>query len=184
MSSNVHAPKQLYLSGFVDLGKKEFGGSLLKGNPRESRPISIKRPLHLVMRSSLARNELTFLAPKRAKRIENAIRRQATLQGVKIFRYANSGNHLHLIILPRSRIAFRAFIRGITGVIARITLRVERGNAVRKKFWDARPFTRLIEWGREFKTVSNYVVQNTLEAIGFMPYQPRQHKARLLSAVG
>lgn len=182
--TKVRSPKQLYLPGFSGLGAKVFGGALLKGNPRESRPLSVKRPLHLVMRSSLARGKLTFLDPKRAKRIENAIRRNGVLQGVKIFRYANSGNHLHLIILPQSRVAFHSFVRGISGVIARITFGVERGKALGKKFWDARPFTRILEWGREFKTVSKYVLQNTLEAIGFIPYQPRKHKARLVSAVG
>ena len=42
------------------------------------------------------------------------------------------------------------------------------------KFWDARPFTRIVEWGRDFKNFGFYILQNTLEATGFMPYQPRR----------
>lgn len=174
-------PKQPFFPFFNGLGLKEFGGSLLKGNPRESRPLSIKRPLHVVMRSSLAKAELSFLSPIRAKKIEATIRRLGLLKGVKVYRYANSGNHLHLVVLPRSREAFRAFLRSVTGIIARMTLGVERGKGLGKKFWDARPFTRIIEWGREFRTISHYVLQNTLEAIGFIPYQPRKHKAKLVS---
>jgi hypothetical protein len=43
--------------GFGQLGVKKFGGSSLRGNAREQRPIAVKRPIHLVMKSSLARGE-------------------------------------------------------------------------------------------------------------------------------
>ena len=167
--------RQGLLPGFGKLSKKDFGGALLKGNPRECRPISAKRPIHLVMRSSLAKGELSFLRPKRAKIIETLVRRLARERGVRIYRYANSGNHLHLVLLPRSRTAFVSYIRAVSGLIARITLEVERGRALGVKFWDARPYTRIVEWGREFKAVCAYVLQNTLEATGFIAYQPRRY---------
>jgi len=181
---------QPFLIGFENLGVKEFGGILIKGNPREQRPIAIKRPMHLVMRSSKATGEMSFLRSIRAKKIEAVVRSVGVATGVKVYRFANSGNHIHLIILPRSREAFIAYIKAITGIIARITLGVERGKKKRtssgSQFWDARPYTRIIEWGRDFRTASNYLLQNTLEALGFIPYQPRKgahlHKARLLSS--
>jgi REP element-mobilizing transposase RayT len=174
--------KQPFLAGFEKLGVREFGGSLIKGNAREARPIAIKKPMHLVMRSSLATGELSFLRSVRSRKIEAAVKRLGERTGVRVYRYANSGNHIHLLVLPRSRAAFKAYLRAITGLIARITLGVERGRALGKKFWDARPYTRIIEWGREFKAVAAYVAQNTLEALGFIPYQPRKHKSRLQSA--
>ena len=161
--------KQHYFQGFDKLGIKEFGGSLLKkGNPREARPISIKKPIHLVLKSSLATGELSFLRTCRVDRIEKLVSRIGKIQGVKVYRYANSGNHLHLVVLPRSKVAFRSFLRAIAGLIARVTLGAERGKAKGIKFWDARPFTRIIEWGKEFDIVSRYVQQNILEAIGFI----------------
>jgi REP element-mobilizing transposase RayT len=175
----MRGPRQPLLPGFSGLKTKEFGGALLKGNPREARPVSTKRPMHLVMRSTLATGARSFLSPHRAKRIDALIRSVGRDKGVRIYRYANSGNHLHLIVLPRSRVAFRSFLRAITGLIARITLAVERGRAAGLKFWDARPFTRILEWGRDFKAVSDYLTENTLEAIGFIPYRPRNRKARL-----
>lgn len=65
-------------------------------------------------------------------------------------------------------------MRALSGVIARMVLGAERGHAKGLKFWDARPFSRIIEWERDFKSLGFYILQNTLEATGFMPYQPRR----------
>lgn len=124
------APKQLLFPTFTKLQKRDFGGSLIKGNPREARPLSVKRPMHLVLRSTLARGELSFLRGKRARKIRELVTRTGSNHDVRVYRYANSANHLHLIILPKSRKAFNAFIRSISGLIARLTLGVERGRAL------------------------------------------------------
>jgi hypothetical protein len=44
-----------------------------------------------------------------------------------------------------------------------------------QKFWQFRPFSRVMSWGRDFKSGCEYVVQNTLEALGFIPYKPRRN---------
>ena len=88
--------------------------------------------------------------------------------GIKVYRFANSGNHLHLLVQPTSRQAYLNFIRALTGIIARIVLNAERGSAsMIDRFWDSRPFTRIVEWGKDFAGVRNYIDLNTLEAIGF-----------------
>jgi REP element-mobilizing transposase RayT len=170
----MRSKQQPRLPGFGKLDVIEFGGSLLKGNPRERRPISIKQPMHLVMRSELACGDRSFLKKSNARRIEPLVRRLAKEKGVKLYRFANSGNHLHFLVLPSSKKAFYAYIRAISGLIARISLGVERGKAKGLKFWDARPYTKIVEWGREFRSVCNYILRNTLEAVGFIPYQPRR----------
>jgi REP element-mobilizing transposase RayT len=169
---------QLSFKEFEKEKVKDFGGALLKGNPRDRRPITAKRPMHLVMRSSLAHGEYSFLRGKRDRQIHSLVQKVAKDKGVKIYRFANSGNHLHLLVLPRSREAFNAFIRSISGLIARLILGAERGNAKGLKFWDARPFTRLLEWGRDFKVACGYVLQNKLEALGFIPYQSRNESRK------
>jgi hypothetical protein len=151
---------------------KHFGGAYLKGNPKEKRPLSIKRPTHLVMRSQLARGRYSFL--RYDKKINEIINKQGRNLGVKIYRLANGGNHLHLIILSSSRRAFNAFIRAISGLIARLILKIERGSAKNLQFWEKRPFTRIVEWGKDYKSVCAYLLQNTLEALGFIDYQPRK----------
>lgn len=174
---NSRAPKQL---GFAILEKnavKSFGGDLLKkSNPKGKRPITTKRSMHLVMRSSLAKGNKSLL--KNEKQIRFILTNQSTRFGVKIYKYANAGNHLHMIIRPSSRKAFHKFIKAVSGLIARLILKAERGQPVKQQFWDQRPFTRIIEWGREFTTVSSYLTQNILEAIGFINYQPRKNRFR------
>ncbi len=134
----------------------------------------MKRPIHLVMRSTMATKELSFLRPVRAKRIELIVRKQALRFGLKVYQYANTGNHLHLVVRTNRRDAFRAFIRAISGIIARVTTGIERGALLGGRFWDARPFTRILEWGREYKNVCAYILQNILEVLGLVPYQPRK----------
>jgi hypothetical protein len=157
---------------------KFHGGSRLKSHPKIARPVSIKRSMHLVLRSSLAKGPLTFLQQERSRNITRIISNQAAKFGVKIYRLANAGNHLHLIVLPRSRRGFAGFIRSISGLIARQTLGAERGCARDVKFWDARPFSRIVEWGKDFKGTCRYLAQNTLEAWGFISYTPREPLAR------
>lgn len=173
--------KQLLFPSFERLKTREFGGDRVRGNPREARPISVKRPMHLVMRSSLASGERSFLRPARARSVRTIIDRAALAHGVKVYRLANSGNHLHLIVLPDSRKSFQRFIRTISGLIARLTLGTERGRAKNLKFWDARPFTRILEWGRDYRRACAYLLRNTLEAHGFIPFAPRARRKKVRS---
>ena len=41
-------------------------------------------------------------------------------------------------------------------------------------FWEFRPFSRIVNWGRDFKTCVQYLKKNVLEALGFVPYKPRK----------
>jgi hypothetical protein len=54
-------------------------------------------------------------------------------------------------------------------------LGVERGKAKGIKFWLYRPYTRVVVgFKRGYQIVSDYILQNHLEAIGVIPYQPRK----------
>jgi hypothetical protein len=173
ISTGMKRAKQLGFEILEGNSLKFFGGAYLKsGNPKSKRPISIKRSSHLVMRSLLAKGSLSFL--RHDEEIRSTINTQAKKFGVKVYRLANGGNHLHMVILPRSRAAFNSFIRSISGLIARKVLKAERGDPKNLKFWEKRPFTRIVEWGRDYKKVCSYLLQNTLEALGFVEYQPRK----------
>ena len=41
-------------------------------------------------------------------------------------------------------------------------------------FWEFRPFSRIVNWGRDFKNCVQYLKKNVLEALGFVPYKPRK----------
>ncbi|HEY8278737.1 MAG TPA: transposase [Bdellovibrionota bacterium] len=145
-----------------------FGGDLLRGNPKGRRPFSHHSALHLVVRSTLAKGPRSMLLPRHRKQILAIVRKQARTFEVKVYRYANSGNHLHFLVRPpRTRAQFVGFTKAITGLIARTVTQARRGKKVGLRFWDKRPFSRIIRWGRAFQCCARYVTRNTLEAMGF-----------------
>lgn len=167
------SPQQLGFEILEHKSAKHFGGAFLKkSHAKTKRPMTTKRSLHLVMRSSLAKGDRSLL--KHAAAIRQIIQRQSDAFGVKVYRLANAGNHLHMVILPSSRKSLSGFLRSISGLIARKVLGVEKGSSKKIQFWDQRPFTRILEWGREYRTVLRYLVQNSLEAFGFIAYTPRK----------
>lgn len=70
-----------------------------------------------------------------------------------------------------------AFIRTISGLIARATLGTERGKAKGLKFWDALPFSRILECGKDYRQACAYLRRNVLEARGFITYRSRHMNA-------
>ncbi len=42
-----------------------------------------------------------------------------------------------------------------------------------QRFWQFRPFSRALNWGRDYRGCCEYLVRNTLEAFGFIAYRPR-----------
>jgi len=180
--------------------EREFGGSLLKkSHAKKPRPISIKNSMHLTLRSSKAKGKMSFLANRQRRLlIEQKIHEVAAKFGVRIYKLAIVGNHIHILLRATYRKGFISFLRSITGIIARIILGAERGaakpgkgtdartqyahgpNTHRTKttrFWDQRPWTRVITWMKDFANVKKYVQQNFNEAMGFVPYKPRKTSA-------
>jgi len=146
--------------------KLEFGGKEFKNyNPNSSRPLAVKTPIHVVMRAPMARAHLSMLFYD--KEIRKIIKKQSEKSGVKIHDFANSGNHLHFVCTLTRIDGWKAFIRAVSGLIARTVLGAERGKAIGAKFWEARPWTRILAWGRAYKIVRNYIGINKTEAFGF-----------------
>lgn len=178
------AKKQLsFLNEYNKPVAKQFGGALLKGNPKEKRPLSLKSPLHLVLKSQRAFGPNSMLAKAHAQKIDHLVRRQAVACGVKIYHFVNVGNHLHLVVRLQDRRLYRVFIRAVSGLIARQVLGKERGPKLaprdlsldlkmkprmrtkrKVQFWLARPFTRLVAWGADYKGLSHYMRKNQTQA--------------------
>lgn len=148
--------------------KSCFGGHIYAGNPKSKRPFFSNQALHVVLRSSHAKGHNSMLRDRHCNAIKYLVRKQALRFRIELYRYANSGNHLHLLVKPgRNRKQFTSFIRAISGLIVRQVLRAERGQAKGIKFWDARPFTRVVSWGKAFERCALYIEKNILEALGF-----------------
>ncbi len=161
-----------------------FGGSLLKGsNPKKKRTFKNTLPLHIVLRSEHAKGKNSLL--KWNKEIDSILELFAQRQGIRIYGAANAGNHLHLVVQAPSRDRLSNFLRAISGRIAQLVLEKAEfdqvkghrvvnagseqkdldGANIKMRFWDARPWSRLVTWGREFNSVLRYLGINSTETL-------------------
>ena len=159
---------------------KAYGGELLKTRKGRAhgRPLDTKRTMHLVLRSSLAKGEWSFSRHK--KKIRLIADKFAQKNGVRLLSLANVGNHLHFHIQLGNRYAYRPFIRAITAAIAMTVTGASRwqplesqiasklvGKSTNKaKFWDYRPFTRVVIGFRALLNLKDYIRINQLEGGG------------------
>jgi len=162
-----------------------------------------REAIHLVMRSSWAKGPTSFRHPSNKNKIEAVLRAVALKHQVRVYRKAIVGNHIHLVFKVPDRHGYCAFIRSISGQIARHIMRKQSfknflkqqqgdGGAQAKnqevqgkdqQFWQFRPWTRILCWGKDFKTCCGYVVDNVSEALGFIPYKKtRSRYERLLGS--
>jgi REP element-mobilizing transposase RayT len=146
--------------------KKAYGGELLKTRKGRSgpRPLDTKNTMHLVIRSSKARGDWSFR--KHAGKIEKIVQKFSKKYGVGIISMANVGNHLHFQIKLANRYTYKPFIRAITGAIAMAVTGASRWKKVTGKFWDHRPFTRVVQSFRGFLKLRDYIRINQIEGYG------------------
>lgn len=143
--------------------KDFFGGSLLKGNAKTKRPMSSKLPIHLTLRTH---TKNSMRKPRAFGLVNDLVYKTAKKHGVKIYEFANAGNHLHILLrLPHIR-SWAAFIRELSGRISQ-EMQQLKGPEKGQKYWMHRPFTRLVAgWRKAFKTAKHYIVLNAWEADG------------------
>jgi len=155
--------KQLALFKAPDL----FHGSNLRDGKRKiARPLDPKRAIHLILKSSQARGAHSLLQPRYAKRIKNLIEVTAKKYGIKIYQFANVGNHLHLLVKAPARLEFQNFLRVISGKIAILVTKAKKGQK-NGKFWDHLAFTRIVNWGKDLNRITYYFIKNEIESFGY-----------------
>jgi hypothetical protein len=103
------------------------------------------------------------------------MRSQARKAGVRVYEYATVGNHIHMVVRARCRAGFQTFLRAFAGIAARLVTGARRGRPT-GRFWDTLAYSRVLHWGREFRRARDYVLQNELEALGVISYQPRSKR--------
>jgi hypothetical protein len=142
--------------------RASHGGSLARGRRKEKRPLSFKRPMHLVLRSEKAHGAWNLLRHERT--VDALLRKQARRHHVKIQHYVNVGNHLHIKLRVYSRESFGAFLKSFSALLARAVTGARRGHALRARFWDGLAFTRILYRSIEEKFLARYFTANSLEA--------------------
>ncbi|MEZ0390879.1 MAG: transposase, partial [Pseudobdellovibrionaceae bacterium] len=145
---------------------KSFGGELLKGKRKTKRPLSTKLPLHLILKAC----EKLVFSPGNLS-LERLIHNQAQKFNVKIYELAVNWSHIHLIIKIKERENYNQFIRSLCSILA---AKVRARKPHLKTLFTLRPFTRLISWGRDFKSVVEYLILNQMEARGLISRPKRK----------
>jgi REP element-mobilizing transposase RayT len=141
----------------------KFGGSLQLGKRKSQRPLSIKKPVHLVFRTEEKRHKILF-SPK-DKYILKLIRDSAGRYQIRIYNFALNWNHLHFVILVPSREAYKNFVRFLTSqIVAHFS---KKHGKKLKGLFSLRPFTRIVSWGQDFRRVCNYVAANIYESFNY-----------------
>jgi REP element-mobilizing transposase RayT len=155
---------------------KSYGGKLRnKRKGRGARPIATKESMHLVLKSSKATGDWSFKKKSNSQKISAIIKKFSQKYHVQILSIANVGNHLHLHIHLIKRAAYRPFIRAVTAAISMAITGVSRWrkSKTKIKFWDYRPFTRVIRGFRALLTIKDYVAINQLEGLGVKRVEAR-----------
>lgn len=184
--------------------KTFFGGSLLKrSHAKSARFLSTKSPIHLVLKSSKAKRNLSFLTLENQRTVKQVLKRTAYTFKIQILEFSNNGNHLHLLIRGYNRDQIKNFMRTLSALLSRYIQKKHKGHLILTNqtskntnpntsshknrspnaqgtiadtcsFWDQRPFTRIVESHKGYFVAKDYVVLNHLEALGIIPYQPRR----------
>ena len=171
---------------FFKSSRKAHGGHLSLNKRRCRRPINIRTPFHIVLRSDLAKGSRSLIKHKIL--VRRVMQKASKKFGIQVYKKAICGNHIHMLIRGKSKPDIQNFFRVLAGHVAQEILRQfpllcakEWGGAPKKgckknqrKFWSLLLYSRVVSWGRDFSNVTNYIIQNTLEALNLIPYQPRK----------
>lgn len=119
-----------------------------------------------------------MLHPKHCNSIERFVQKTAKRWGVRLYRYANVGNHLHLLVQVPTREAWKRFSKELSGGVAQIVTGAQKGAALtrnkandnpesaKRGFWDHLIYTRIVRFGRDFNGMCRYIIKNLFEAAG------------------
>ena len=149
---------------FLPKPRLEHGGSIRTGKRKEARPFDPKRPVHLVLRSERARGPWSMATTKNRRLVRATLESAERRSQTRIYQTANVGNHLHIVIEAPHKKALQTFLRLAAGQIAFQITKAKKGNP--QKFWSQTAYSRVLTWGREFKSVLSYLNLNLLEGLG------------------
>jgi len=144
----------------AELARTEHGGDVGRGRRKLERPVSTRRPMHLVLTSRRARGPWSLRKHDRV--VRDVLRSMARRFDIRIYDFANVGSHLHLVVRARRRDAFQGFLRSFAGVVARRVTGARRG-CPSGPFFSGLTWSRVVSWGRDYLGLRHYVFRNQIE---------------------
>lgn len=122
---------------------------------KRKRELDFKRSTHLVLR---LKENLPSLFCARDKKLREGFYKIAEKYSVKIYEMVFNHTHVHILVKLPSRESYRAFIREVTSRCVNYWSK-KTGIKLRRVFVTL-PFTRTIEWGRDFLGIKKYFEKN------------------------
>jgi REP element-mobilizing transposase RayT len=166
---------------FIPKPKWAHGGEHAIGRRHSRRPLDSKKPIHLVLRSDIAKGSRSLLQNRAL--VERLLKKYSGRYHVRVYEKAICGNHIHLLVRAKQLRQLQNFFRVFAGQVAQEILRLapkqkQEAKAYwggthpknQKSFWSYLLYTRLVSWGREYRAVKAYVIQNLEEVLGLRPY--------------
>jgi hypothetical protein len=162
------------------------GGEASVGKRKDTRPFSPKVATHLVLKSKRARGIWSLRHRKNHAKVTAMIYVYAARFKVRVYRAANAGNTLQLLVKANDRKALADFLRVLAGRIAVTVSGAKKGIKRIGKFWNHLYWSRLVRWGREFHSVQRLVMNSVFhEETGSTPGNAQNQKERVpISPVG
>ncbi len=139
--------------------KSEFGGRLLYKKRKSKRPLDFKRSTHLVLR--LKPNLPSFFNP-RDRKVRKLLLEVATKYEVKTYQLILNHTHCHIVMKFSNRKSYVRYIREVTSKL--VKLFSEQTKITLKDVFEWRPWTRMIQWGKDFSNTINYMRKNETES--------------------
>ena len=136
-----------------------YGGSGNIGKAKVARPIEPKMSLHLIFKVAPEYHNKSLL--KRYNEVIGIVFLTANLNGVKVYHHANVSNHLHLLVLPGDRKNFIKFAQQMASQVAVDITGAKKGKPLKVPFFSSVYFSRIVNWGGDFRAVVNYIARNS-----------------------
>jgi len=141
----------------AELRRTEHGGDVRRGKRKLERPVSTRRPMHLVLTAAQGRCLRSY-----DRIVRDVLRGMARRFDVRVYDFANVNSHLHLVVRARRREAFQGFQRSFAGIVARRITGARRGRPCGAVF-KGLAWSRVVCWGRDYIGVRHYVFRNQIE---------------------
>jgi len=151
--------KRQQLQLFKDSTDLTHGGSKSKGKRKTMRPLTSKKPIHLILKASEP-----FQLLRSTRTIEQTLKKYSQRFGITLHANAVQADHIHLSLTIPNRELYRRWIRTITSVLV---------TQIKNLKWRLLPFTRIVSWGRDFKHVCLYIRRNQAEGSSILSAQER-----------
>lgn len=136
------------------------GGELAINKRKIIRPLDPRRPAHITMRSTKARGRYNFRNHQIV--VSRIVSKAAARSNITVHKFANVGNHVHMLISFKKRESAQRFMREVAGLIARAVTGARKGKPF-GKFWDQLAHSRVVTGLRDLRNVHNYVLINKME---------------------